>query len=153
MTATAVTTRDLTTLPSSSMADLLFSVPGVWARSATTRRLRPHGCPEVQCRGVISGHGSRPLLPISDWRRGRPFRDDCQVVEGIIYRHRRGIAWRDLPAEFGGAVQTSALQSEVAKSMTCKAAFGLNSRKRHAEGTRHAGDFSCGQSVHNLWVA
>jgi transposase len=41
------------------------------------------------------------LLPSSDGRRGRPFRDHRQVLEGIIYRFRTGIAWRDLPAEFG----------------------------------------------------
>lgn len=43
----------------------------------------------------------QPLLPSSDGRRGRPFGDDRKVVEGIIYRFRCGIAWRDLPAEFG----------------------------------------------------
>ena len=32
---------------------------------------------------------------------GRPFRDHRQVIEGIIYRFRTGIAWRDLPASFG----------------------------------------------------
>uniref|UniRef100_UPI003592EEAD IS5 family transposase n=1 Tax=Arthrobacter oryzae TaxID=409290 RepID=UPI003592EEAD len=42
-----------------------------------------------------------PLLPSSDGRRGRPFRGHRQVVEGIIYRYRCGVAWRDLPAEFG----------------------------------------------------
>lgn len=42
-----------------------------------------------------------PLLPSSDGRRGRPFRGHRQVMEGIIYRYRCGIAWRDLPAEFG----------------------------------------------------
>ncbi|MFI2563748.1 transposase, partial [Paenarthrobacter sp. NPDC018779] len=43
----------------------------------------------------------QPLLPSSLGRRGRPFRDDRRVVEGIIYRYRCGIAWRDVPAEFG----------------------------------------------------
>ena len=28
-------------------------------------------------------------------------RDHRQVVEGILYRYRCGIAWRDLPASFG----------------------------------------------------
>lgn len=42
-----------------------------------------------------------PLLPCSDGRQGRPFRDHRQVVEGIVYRYRTGIAWRDLPVEFG----------------------------------------------------
>ena len=41
------------------------------------------------------------LLPSSSGRRGRPFRDHRQVVEGIIFRYRAGIPWRDLPAEFG----------------------------------------------------
>lgn len=42
-----------------------------------------------------------PVLPSSEGRRGRPCRDDRRVVEGIIYRYRCGIAWRDVPAEFG----------------------------------------------------
>jgi transposase len=41
------------------------------------------------------------LLPSSEGRRGHPFRDHRQVVEGIIYRFRTGIAWRDLPERFG----------------------------------------------------
>ena len=40
-------------------------------------------------------------MPSCDGRRGRRFRDHRLVVEGIIYRYRTGIAWRDLPAEFG----------------------------------------------------
>lgn len=42
-----------------------------------------------------------PLMPSSDGKRGKPFRDHRQVTEGIIYRYRTGISWRDLPAEFG----------------------------------------------------
>jgi transposase len=41
------------------------------------------------------------LLPSSVGRRGRRFRDDRRVVEGIIYRYRCGLPWRDVPAEFG----------------------------------------------------
>jgi transposase len=33
--------------------------------------------------------------------RSRPFRDHRQVVEGVIYRFRTGLAWRDLPPAFG----------------------------------------------------
>lgn len=40
------------------------------------------------------------LMPTRHGRH-RPFRDHRQVVEGIIYRFRTGIAWRDLPGEFG----------------------------------------------------
>ena len=40
-------------------------------------------------------------MPSSDGVRSRPFRDHRQVVEGVIYRFRTGIAWRDLPPDFG----------------------------------------------------
>src|SRR3954454_16096904 len=32
---------------------------------------------------------------------GRPMRDHRSLVEGAILRFRTGIAWRDLPTEFG----------------------------------------------------
>jgi transposase len=41
------------------------------------------------------------LLPVPTGKQGRPFRDARQVVEGIIYRYRCGIAWRDVPDVFG----------------------------------------------------
>ena len=41
------------------------------------------------------------LLPARTHRQGRPFADARSMVEGIIYRYRCGIAWRDVPAEFG----------------------------------------------------
>lgn len=44
------------------------------------------------------------LLPSSDGRRGRPFRNSRLVVEGIIYR--TGIPWRDLPRDEYGPWQT-----------------------------------------------
>jgi len=42
-----------------------------------------------------------PLMPRLRGLRGRPFRDHRQVVEGIVYRFRTGVPWRDLPACFG----------------------------------------------------
>ena len=42
-----------------------------------------------------------PLMPSSDGKQGNQFRDHRQVVEGIIYRVRSELAWRDLPGEFG----------------------------------------------------
>ena len=42
-----------------------------------------------------------PLMPSSDGKQGKPFRDHRQVVEGIVYRYRTGISWRDLPPQFG----------------------------------------------------
>ena len=40
-------------------------------------------------------------LPGRTGRRGRPFADARLMVEGIVYRYRTGIAWRDLPPAFG----------------------------------------------------
>ena len=42
-----------------------------------------------------------PLLPTSAGKRGRPFRDTRQVVEGIICRFRTGVPWRDVPDKYG----------------------------------------------------
>jgi transposase len=42
-----------------------------------------------------------PLLPSSAGRVGRNFGNSRRVVEGMIYRYRCGVAWRDLPAVFG----------------------------------------------------
>lgn len=47
-----------------------------------------------------------PLLPSNQGRRGRPFGDHRRVVEGIVYRYRTGIPWRDLPRETFGPWQT-----------------------------------------------
>ena len=41
-----------------------------------------------------------PLLP-AQYGKGRPFRDHRQVIEGIVFRYRAGLAWRDLPEQFG----------------------------------------------------
>jgi len=41
------------------------------------------------------------MLPRPTGRKGRPFSDARLMVEGIIYRYRCGIAWRDLPEVFG----------------------------------------------------
>lgn len=47
-----------------------------------------------------------PLLPSNSGRRGHPFWDNRKVVEGIIYRYRTGIPWRDLPREHFGSWKT-----------------------------------------------
>jgi transposase len=43
----------------------------------------------------------RRAVAVLGGRVGHPFRDHRQVVEGIVYRFRTSIAWRDLPEEFG----------------------------------------------------
>lgn len=40
-------------------------------------------------------------MPSSSGRPGCPFQDHRRVTEGIIYRYRAGISWRDLPEVFG----------------------------------------------------
>ncbi|MGH8959656.1 MAG: transposase [Jatrophihabitantaceae bacterium] len=42
-----------------------------------------------------------PLLPPVNKAMGRPSRPHRPVVEGMIYRARTGVPWRDLPADFG----------------------------------------------------
>lgn len=41
------------------------------------------------------------LMPGPTGKKGRPFADARTMVEGIIYRYRCGIAWRELPEGFG----------------------------------------------------
>jgi len=41
------------------------------------------------------------LLPRSEHARGPNFKNNRQIVEGILYRLRTGVPWRDLPRCFG----------------------------------------------------
>ncbi|MCT1879328.1 IS5 family transposase [Kocuria rhizophila] len=43
----------------------------------------------------------KELLPRPTGKPGRKFSDARTMVEGIIYRYRTGIAWRDLPEVYG----------------------------------------------------
>lgn len=45
-------------------------------------------------------------LPLNAGKVGRPFADHRRIVEGIIYRYRTGVPWRDLPREAFGPWQT-----------------------------------------------
>jgi transposase len=42
-----------------------------------------------------------PLLPPLKGAMGRPATPHRPVIEGIVYRYRTGVAWRDVPREFG----------------------------------------------------
>jgi transposase len=42
-----------------------------------------------------------PLLPQQKGPMGPPFRPHRPIVEGVLFRLRTGIPWRDLPKEFG----------------------------------------------------
>ncbi|KLO63866.1 transposase [Dermacoccus sp. PE3] len=43
----------------------------------------------------------KQLLPRPAGKLGRKFSDARTMVEGIVYRYRTGIAWRDLPEVYG----------------------------------------------------
>nr|EMP11107.2 transposase [Gordonia sp. NB41Y] len=47
-----------------------------------------------------------PLLPSNVGRPARPFGEHRRVVDGMAYRYRTGIPWRDLPVEVFGPWQT-----------------------------------------------
>src|SRR4029434_6890791 len=42
-----------------------------------------------------------PLLPVMTPQRGGRWRDHRQVLNGILFRVRTGVPWRDLPARYG----------------------------------------------------
>jgi hypothetical protein len=50
---------------------------------------------------ILSQHVAQQELPPLKGPTGRLFTPHRRVIEGAIYRLRTGIAWRDLPAEFG----------------------------------------------------
>lgn len=45
--------------------------------------------------------GIAPLLPDLAPQRGGRWRDHRQVVNGIVFRVRTGVPWRDVPARYG----------------------------------------------------
>ena len=42
-----------------------------------------------------------PLLPAMTPQRGGSWRDHRQVLNGILFRTRTGVPWRDLPERYG----------------------------------------------------
>jgi transposase len=42
-----------------------------------------------------------PLLPAMTPRRGGRWRDHRQVLNGILFRTRTGVPWRDVPDRYG----------------------------------------------------
>ena len=42
-----------------------------------------------------------PLLPVERHRRGRPWADHRTVINGVFWRTRCGLPWRDLPGNYG----------------------------------------------------
>src|SRR3712207_9464285 len=42
-----------------------------------------------------------PLLPVQRPRTGRPNHDHRRILNGILWVHRTGAPWRDLPERYG----------------------------------------------------
>jgi transposase len=42
-----------------------------------------------------------PLLPSQKPRRGRRWADHRTVINGVLWRTRCGVSWRDVPAQYG----------------------------------------------------
>ena len=43
----------------------------------------------------------KDLLPAERGRKGRPAQDNRKIVNGILWRIRTGVPWRDVPEEYG----------------------------------------------------
>ena len=71
-----------------------------------------------------------PLMP-RVLGRSRPWRDHRQVVEGIVYRYRTGVAWPDLPEHRAGSNHKNQKWSEPDDHALGRSRGGL-STKVHA---------------------
>lgn len=58
------------------------------------------------------------LLPGPTGKKGRPFSDPLLMLEGILYRLRCGIAWRDLPQCYGSWQTVYTWSNRMAKDGT-----------------------------------
>ncbi|MFD0292437.1 transposase [Streptomyces sp. NPDC127118] len=75
-----------------------------------------------------------PCLPRNAGKTGRPFADHRRTIDGIIYRYRTGLPWRDLPREAVGPWQTvrhnSYQRMPRAPSSARRSALSLSARLR-----------------------
>ncbi|AZQ39965.1 transposase [Streptomyces cyaneochromogenes] len=83
-----------------------------------------------------------PLLPVSNGRCGR-WRDHRQVVNGVLYRIRTGVHWRDLPERNGPwEVLLRRIQAEADAAGEIDWDVSVDSTSvrahHHAAGARHA---------------
>src|SRR5271166_1731931 len=82
--------------------------PGQGRTAGTAPPARTAHPPSLRLRSLSDAQWEQfePLLPSNVRRRGHPFGDNRRVVEGIVYRYRTGIPWRDLPREKVGLWKT-----------------------------------------------
>ena len=102
-------TRDLSVEPSRSrqVLPLRYRPAERTARRIQSRGIRPFPTRGDLRRKLSSIQPVGGVVPdragAAEFERtaGCPFRGHRHVIQGITYRYRCGIAWRDLPAEFG----------------------------------------------------
>jgi transposase len=106
-----------------------------------------------------------PLLPPLQGAMGRPMKDHRLLVEAAVYRYRTGVAWRDLPAEFGpwqtvwkrhhrfcldgtwDRVLTALLvEADAAKDIDWRVSVDSSSVRAHQHGATAARSRSCAPS-------
>src|SRR5690348_14781946 len=75
--------------------------------------------------GLRDDHWDRikDLLPGRAGSVGVTARDNRLFVEAVLYRHRAGIPWRDLPERFGDPIKVHTRFSRWAKSGVWERAF------------------------------
>jgi transposase len=75
-----------------------------------------------------------PLMPAQKGPMGPPFRPHRLILEGIVYRYRTGIPWRDLPAQFGSWQTAHRRHQQWSKDGTYDAILAAIQAKADAAG-------------------
>jgi transposase len=75
-----------------------------------------------------------PLMPAQKGPMGPPFRPHRLILEGIVYRYRTGIPWRDLPAQFGSWQTAHRRHQQWSKDGTYDAIMAAIQAKADAAG-------------------
>lgn len=75
-----------------------------------------------------------PLMPPSKGPMGPPFRPHRLILEGIVYRYRAGIPWRDLPARYGSWQTAHRRHQQWSKDGTYDAIMAAMQAKADAAG-------------------
>lgn len=75
-----------------------------------------------------------PLMPALKGPMGPPFRPHRLILEGIVYRYRTGIPWRDLPAQYGSWQTAHRRHQQWSKDGTYDAIMAAIQAKADAAG-------------------
>ena len=75
-----------------------------------------------------------PLMPAQKGPMGPPFRPHRLILEGIVYRYRTGIPWRDLPAKYGSWQTAHRRHQQWSKDGTYDAILAAIQAKADAAG-------------------